>query len=280
MKACVCSEGTLDGGSLQTDASTLSTILVSDAGGVRTITLNRPERRNALTPEMQMELTSALEDAAASPSTRVVVLAGAGSAFCGGLDLSVLQSMSGKMAAELEADAQRLSRMFRTLFELPLPTIAMVHGHAIAGGTGLATFTDFTYAVPEAKFGFTECKIGFVPALVSAYLRLQVGDKRARDLLLTARLFSAEEALTMGLVNEVVAPELLAAKVRSIAETLLANSPSSLRATKALLTEYTRPWLDSALQSAMKTNAEARQTPDFAEGVAAFLEKRRPNWSR
>ncbi len=255
-----------------------STILTSEVDGVMTIALNRPDRRNALTPEMQSELTAALEDAVESASTRIVVLTGAGSAFCGGLDLSVLKAMKGKDAAELEADAQRLSRMFRTLFELPLPTIAAVNGHAIAGGTGLALFTDFTLAVPEAKFGFTECRIGFVPALVSAYLRLQVGDKRCRDLLLTARLFSADEACAMGLVNAVVPPEALQQQVKALADTLLANSPSSLRATKALLAKQNSPWLDNALQHAMEANAQARQTPDFEEGVAAFLEKRKPVW--
>jgi methylglutaconyl-CoA hydratase len=264
---------------MEADTAGSSSILVAEVEGVRTITLNRPERRNALTPQMQTELIDALEAASVSGTTRVVVLTGAGSAFCGGLDLAVLQGMAGKPAADFEADAQRLSRMFRTLYELPLPTIAAVNGHAIAGGTGLATFTDFTIAVPEAKFGFTECKIGFVPALVSAYLRLQVGDKRARDLLLTGRLFSADEAQSMGLVNEVVAPESLAGRVNALADTLIANSPSSLRATKAMLAKQNALWLDNALHHAMEANAQARQTADFREGVAAFLEKRKPNWT-
>lgn len=254
------------------------TVLVSEVGGVRTLTLNRPERRNALTPQMQSELTAALEASAASATTRVVVLTGAGSAFCGGLDLAVLQAMSGKSSSELDADAQRLSAMFRTLFDLPLPTVAAVNGHAIAGGTGLALFADFTLAVPDAKFGFTECKIGFVPALVSAYLRLQVGDKRARDLLLTGRLFSAAEALSMGLINEVVPVEALSERVSVCASTLIANSPSSLRATKQLLSQQNKRWLDDALHHAMEANARARETQDFTEGVAAFLEKRRPLW--
>ena len=185
----------------------------------------------------------------------------------------------GKDEAELEADALRLSRMFRTLYELPLPTIAAVNGHAIAGGSGLALFTDFTLAVRAAKLGFTECRIGFVPALVSAYLRLQAGDKRSRDLLLTARLFSAEEAHEMGLVNEVVEPEALAERVQALADLLRANSPSSLRATKGLLAKQNSGWLDQALQHAMEANAQARQTADFREGVAAFLEKRTPKWN-
>ena len=167
------------------------TILVTEEDGIKTIMLNRPERRNAMTPEMQDELIAALEKAATGHS-RVVVLAGAGQAFCAGLDMVHLQSMADKSQAEHVADAERTSRLFRMLYELPKPTIAMVHGAAIAGGTGLAGICDFTLAAPGVKFGFTEVKIGFVPALVSAFLTLQIGDKRARGLLLTGRLFQSD----------------------------------------------------------------------------------------
>ena len=159
-----------------------TTILVTEVDGVRTITLNRPERRNAMTPEMQNELIEAMQEAAAG-DCRVVVFAGAGDAFCSGLDLSSLQGMNDKSAMEHTTDAERIARLLRTLYELPKPTIAAVHGPAIAGGTGLATICDFTLAVPGAKFGYTEVRIGFVPALVSAFLTLQIGDKRSRDLL-------------------------------------------------------------------------------------------------
>jgi methylglutaconyl-CoA hydratase len=254
-------------------------ILIHDADGIRTITLNRPERRNALTPAMQNELIRAMDDAAASASIRLIILTGAGESFCAGLDLSALQTMADKSALEHSEDAHRISRMFRTLFELPLPTIALVNGHAIAGGTGLATLCDFTFAVPSTKFGYTEAKIGFVPAVVSAYLALQVGDKRARDLLLTGRLFSAEEALAIGLVTEVVPADEIATRVQAQAATLLANSPASLRATKLLLAAQNRAWLDRALDLAIQANAESRQTADFREGITAFLEKRRPVWA-
>jgi methylglutaconyl-CoA hydratase len=253
------------------------TIIVEDASGVRTITLNRPERRNALTPEMQEELIVAFEDAGAS-DCRVVVLRGAGESFCSGLDLSSLQAMVGKSAAEHEADARRVARMFCALYELPKPTIAAVQGAAMAGGAGLATICDFTLATEGAKFGYTEARIGFVPALVSAYLVLQVGEKRARDLLLTARVFDAAEAMRLGLVNEVVEAAELDERVRVLAGTLMANSPESMRATKRLLAEQNRAWLDAAVELSMKANAEARETDDFREGVAAFLEKRRPVW--
>ena len=254
------------------------TIVVEESGWVRTIRLNRPERRNAMTPAMQVELIAAFEDAATS-TCRVVVLEGAGESFCSGLDLSVLQGAKEKTAAEHREDAERIARLFRTLYELPKATIAAVHGAAVAGGTGLATICDFTLATPAAKFGYTEVRIGFVPAVVSAYAVLQIGEKRARDLLLTGRLFDAAEGYRVGLVNEVVAAEELGARVRALAETLSTNSPESVRATKRLLAAQSKNWLDAAIALAMEANASARETADFYEGVTAFLEKRKPAWS-
>ncbi len=256
-----------------------TTIQVADDGPIRTITLHRPERRNAMTPAMQTELLSAFEETAAS-SCRVLVLAGAGDAFCAGLDLSALDKTQDTTSSDHRAEAERIARLFLALYELPMPTIAAVHGAAIAGGSGLALICDFTLATPVARFGFTEVRIGFVPALVSAYLALQLGDKRSRDLLLTGRIFDAEEALRLGLVNEIVPRENLALRVQSLAEILLANSPQSLAATKRLMTDQHRTWLDAAIVAAIEANAQARNTADFREGVAAFLEKRKPVWNR
>lgn len=255
------------------------TILVAENEGVRTITLNRPERRNAMSPEMQLELIAAMEKAAAG-SARVIVLRGAGEVFCSGLDLSALQSMNENSAADHRANAERVAKLFRTLYELPRPTIAAVHGAAIAGGTGLATLCDFTLATPSAKFGYTEARIGFVPAIVSAYLTLQIGDKRGRDLLLTGRFFDAAEAYRLGLVNEIVEPDGLDERVTTLAKTLAANSPESQAATKRLLAAQNKAWLDAAVAHAMEANARSRETADFLEGVAAFLEKRKPTWTK
>lgn len=255
------------------------TIVVSDSGPVRTITLHRPERRNAMTPEMQMELISALEEVASS-NYRVLVLAGAGQAFCAGLDLSALQAMQDKGAAEHRVDAERIARLFLSLYELPIPTIAAVDGAAIAGGAGLAFICDFTLATPAAKFGFTEVRIGFVPALVSAFLAVQIGAKKSRDLLLTGRPFDAEEAYRLGLVNEIVAQEKLNERVQALAEVLITNSPQSLAATKLLLAQQNKAWLDAAIAQALKANAVSRDTEDFREGIAAFLEKRKPEWGK
>lgn len=260
-------------------------ILVTDAGPIRTITLNRPESRNALSPAMQFALIDALGEAAAAKSVRVLVLTGAGSAFCAGLDLSALKHVetlrqtSSPGAMELADNTHRFSRILRTIYELPKPTIAAVNGHAIAGGTGIATVCDFTLAVPTAKFGYTEVKIGFVPAVVSVYLSMQVGERRARELLLTGRLFSAEYAHHLGLVTEVVEPAELLARVQALAETLIANSPTSLRDTKALLADQHREWLDHGIELSLAASVESRKTPDFLEGISAFLEKRTPKWT-
>jgi len=156
--------------------------------------------------------------------------------------------------------------------------IAAVNGHALAGGCGIATLCDFTLAVPEAKFGYTEVKIGFLPAIVSVFLTRQIGDKRARDLLLTGRLVEAKEAKELGLVTEIVPADKLMARAGEIAEQLIAASPSSLMRAKRLLTSAAAASVDSDLERAVLENARIRCTPDFQEGLASFLEKRKPVW--
>ncbi len=258
-----------------------TTILVEDKGPIRSLRMNRPESRNAMTPEMQEELIAALEETAQS-DCRVLVLGGLGQAFCAGLDLRVLDRVKNETTAAHRADAERAAKLFRTLYELPIPTIAAVHGAAIAGGAGLAIICDFVVAARTARFGFTEVRLGFVPALVSVFLLLQLGDtKRARDLLLTARIFDADEALEIGLINAVVPPgESLAHRVEELAATLLTNSPQSLAATKQLLAAQNKAHLDAAIRLAIETNARARETADYSEGIAAFLEKRKAVWTK
>jgi methylglutaconyl-CoA hydratase len=165
------------------------------------------------------------------------------------------------------------------LYEFPKPTIAAVNGAAIAGGTGLATMCDFTLAVPEAKFGYTEVRIGFVPAIVSSILVWQVGHKIARDLLLTGRIFDAAKAYRLGLVNEVVEMDQLLKRARELAQQLMENSPTSLQLTKKLINGFISAQLDAQIEQAVEENARIRQTADFHEGVASFLEKRKPRWS-
>lgn len=257
---------------------TYRTIQLTSDGGVATITLNRPEKRNAISFELIDDLLRALGEVAKSDSI-VLILTGAGKAFCSGLDLENLKGLLGKSPEENLKDSETMVRLFRSLYEFPKVTIAAVNGAAIAGGTGLALLCDFTLAVPEAKFGYTEVRIGFVPAIVSTFLLRQVGEKQARDLLLTGRIFKAEEASRMGLVSEIVPAEILMARARELATSLLENSAASLRLTKQLLTDHGRAELDAQIDSAIRANAGIRSTADFREGITSFLEKRKPAWT-
>jgi methylglutaconyl-CoA hydratase len=255
-----------------------STIQVAYDAGIATLTLNRPDKRNAISYELIEELLRAFEEVAKSNSL-VLILTGSGKAFCSGMDLENLKSLIGRSPEQSLKDTQTIARLFRTLYDFPKPTIAAVNGAAIAGGTGLATLCDFTLAVPETKFGYTEVRIGFVPAIVSTFLLRQVGEKIARDLLLTGRLFDAAEAHRIGLVTEIVPPESLMTRAHDLATQLMENSPGSLRYTKRLLSDAARGELDGQIEAAVRENAAIRETPDFHEGVTSFLEKRKPKWS-
>jgi methylglutaconyl-CoA hydratase len=254
------------------------TIELSYDGAVATITLNRPEKRNAISFELIDDLLRALDEVAKSPAL-VLIVTGAGKAFCSGMDLENLKALLGRSPDENIQDSRTMVRLFRTLYEFPKVTIAAVNGAAIAGGTGLALLCDFTLAVPDAKFGYTEVRIGFVPAIVSTFLLRQVGEKQARDLLLTGRLFGAEEAERLGLINEIVEAEKLMPRARELADLLLENSPSSLRATKKLLTEHAHAEIETQIEAAIRENAGIRNTADFREGISSFLEKRKPVWT-
>ena len=252
-------------------------ILTASSNSVRTITLNRPDKRNALSPELIEELAVALGEAETC-ECGVVILTGAGSAFCAGLDLEQLETMSARPPEENRHDSENMARVLRTLYDFPKPVIAAVNGPAIAGGMGLATIADFTLAIPEAKFGYTEVRVGFVPAIVASFLIRQVGEKRARDLLLTGRLIKAHEALQMGLVTQIVTAEELMQTAHALAQSLLQNSPQAMQAVKRLLAKHARRRLDDEIEDAIVANAQQRSTEDFKEGVAAFLHRRRAEW--
>src|SRR5438132_2366648 len=254
------------------------TLALAYDSGTAAITLNRPDKRNALSIQLLEELLTALDEVEKSDA-QVGILTGAGKAFCAGMDLDELKSLTGKSHAENVEDSRRMVRIFRRLYDFPKPTIAAVNGAAIAGGTGLATMCDFTLAAPEAKFGYTEVRIGFVPAIVSSILVWQVGHKIARDLLLTGRIFEATEGHRLGLVNEVVPAEQLMGRARELATQLMEKSPASLRMTKKLINSYIADALDRQIESAVQENAAIRQTQDFQEGVGSFLEKRKQRWS-
>lgn len=256
-----------------------STLKLEFEAEFATITLNRPEKRNAISAAMIQELLAALDEVEASP-TRAVILTGAGKAFCSGMDLDALAAIAQQSPEQNLEDSRRTARMFRRLWSCPKPLIAAVNGPAIAGGCGLATLCDFTLAVPEAKFGYSEVRIGFVPGIVSVFLTRQIGEKRARDLLLSGRIVDAAEAHRMGLVTEVVPPDRLMSAARELAGNLAGASPMSLARTKQLLCSYALEEIDRELERAIEENARIRSTADFREGVASFLEKRKPVWQR
>jgi methylglutaconyl-CoA hydratase len=254
-----------------------TTIQLAIDSNVATVTLNRPDKRNAISYELIADLLAALDEIAKS-SAHVLILTGAGKAFCSGMDLENLKALTGRTPEQGLKDSETMARLFRSLYDFPKPTIAAVNGAAIAGGCGLATLCDFTLAVPEAKFGYTEVRIGFVPAIVSTFLLRQIGEKHARDLLLTGRIIDTAEAHRIGLINEAVAPEKLMPRALELAAQLMENSPASLISTKRLLSDHACNELDKQIQAAIRENAGIRSTPDYREGISSFLEKRKPQW--
>jgi methylglutaconyl-CoA hydratase len=253
------------------------TLLLEITGNVATITLNRPDKRNAISTQMMAELQTALDEIEKSHA-RVGIVTGAGKAFCAGMDLEMLACIAKQSPAENQEDSRRIAKMLRRIWSFPRPLIAAVNGPAFAGGCGIATLCDFTLAAPEAKFGYTEVKIGFLPAIVSVFLTRQIGEKRSRDLLLTGRIIEAAEAKEFGLVSEIVPAEKLMERAHELANVLIAASPSSLARSKHLLVSSAAADVDHDLERAILENARIRCTPDFQEGVASFLEKRKPVW--
>lgn len=255
------------------------TVILQTESDLALLTLNRPEKRNALSPELIADILEALDTIEHGPS-RVAILTGSGQAFCAGMDLAALRKLADQTPAENMADARRTLGLFQRVWSFPKPLIAAVNGAAVAGGCGLATLCDITIASTEAKFGYTEVRIGFMPALISAFLQLQVGEKVARELLLTGRIFGAAEAHKLGLVNRVVPAEQLIPAAREIAAELMQNSPESLRLTKRLLVRVDEDELNRRLALGVAESVAIRETAELREGLNAFLEKRKPSWSR
>lgn len=254
------------------------TLQFDTAGELATVTLNRPEKRNAISTKMIEDLLAVLNELETGPA-RVGIITGAGKAFCAGMDLDGLRAIATQSPEENVEDSRRMAKMFYRIFSFPKPLISAVNGAAIAGGCGIATLADFTLAVPQAKFGCTEVKIGFIPALVSVFLRRQVGDKVARDLLLSGRLIEAQEAHRLGLVSEIFEPDSLMEKARALANDIIAASPTSIKRTKRLLLRSGEAQLQTEIENAIHENADIRSTDDFREGLTSFLEKRPPKWT-
>lgn len=246
---------------------------------VATIALNRPEKRNALNGLLVAELREAFRAAAADDAVKVVVLKGNGEAFCAGADLEYLQQLQQNTYDENLTDSRELMQLFREIYELDKIVIAQVEGHAVAGGCGLVTLCDLSYAVPSALLGYTEVKIGFIPALVAVFLVRKIGEGRSRELLLTGKLVTAEKAAADGLITGVIPAGEIAAHVAKVATSLCTEaSANSLKVTKKLIGTVLDLPLQDGLLRAATLNAATRGHEDCKRGIAAFLNKEKLIW--
>lgn len=257
----------------------MSLVTYTVAERVGTVTMNRPEKRNALNQEMVNALKQAFTKAASDPEAKVIVLRAQGEAFCAGADLGYLQQLQMFSFEENLADSRNLMELYHLIYTIPKVVIACVEGHALAGGSGLVTVCDIAYSVPEAKFGYTEVRIGFIPALVSTFLIRKIGEGKARDLLFTGRIILAAEAASLGMISRVVPKETMDAELKVLTGQLLTSaSAQSLAATKRLLEQVQDRPLREALELAARENAAARGSDDCKRGIAAFLEKKELHW--
>ena len=251
-----------------------STVLYSVDGGVARLTLNRPEKRNALNEELIAALKDALRRANDEAEVRVAIVSGVGEDFCSGADLAALQKISTATVAENLADARSLMELFLLIRAVRVPVIAAVRGRALAGGCGLALACDMVLASRSARFGFPEVRIGFVPAMVMAILRLNTSEKRAFELLTLGTEISADEALTYGLVNRILDEEAFDDELDVFAHQFERVSSSALSLSKRLLYETHAMTFKDALESGVDINVVARMSEDFRLGIEGFLKKR------
>ena len=249
-------------------------LVEKQSGHTTLVTLNRPERRNALTIELMTELIAAIEGANADETQRVLILRGAGKAFCTGLDLQEVGETE-----KAQESAGLVAKTLLALSQTRLVTIAAVHGAAVAGGAGLMSACDFAVAAEKTKFGYPEAKRGLVAGLVMTFLRRQLRERDIRELLLTGELIEAERAREIGLINRVVPPNELEAEVEKLVQSILQNAPGALANSKRLLEQLWSTSIKQDLEHSLAHHLQARGSAEMKEGVAAFLEKRPPSWS-
>lgn len=256
------------------------TILIQRAGGVATVTLNRPDRHNAFDDALIAALTQVLRELDADDSVTVVVLAGAGKSFSAGADLNWMRRMADYGREENLADAEALAALMETLNGLDKPTIARVQGAAFGGGVGLVACCDIAIAADTASFCLSEVRLGLIPAVISPYVVTAIGERAARRYFVTAERFDAREAHRLGLVHEVVPAAGLDARVDALLAQLRQNGPRAMAAAKDLAHAVSRgPIVPEMIRDTARRIAEIRSSAEGREGVAAFLEKRRPRWS-
>jgi methylglutaconyl-CoA hydratase len=254
-------------------------LTITDQGAIRTITLSRPDVRNAFNDEVIAELKAAFTDAGQSADVRCVVLAAEGTAFCAGADLNWMRRMADYTRDENLADAGQLAAMLRAIYECPKPTIARVQGDVFAGGVGLVAACDMAVSVDAATYCLSEVKLGLIPATISPYVIRAMGARASHRYFLTAERFSAAEAHRIGLVHEVVAADALDAKVTELTSALVSASPNAVRACKRLVQDVAEREIDDALVAHTVAGiADIRSSAEGKEGVQSFLQKRKPSW--
>lgn len=254
----------------------MQTLKTSTVGWVQTITLNRPESKNAFNETMIAELREVFS--AIPDGVRAVVLTGEGGAFCAGADVNWMRDSAKRSETENRDDAARMEAMFRAIDECPAPVIGRINGVALGGGMGLVACCDIAVSADTAQFGFTEVRLGIVPAVISPYSVAKIGPGIARRYFLTGELFSAEEARAIGLVHEVVAESSLNENVSRLTDALSKNGPRAVRTAKHLIREVVRMNRDEARAHTIATIARVRTSPEGQDGLSAFLERRKPGW--
>jgi len=249
-------------------------ILTSTENTILTVTLNRPEKRNALNDALVNSLKDALREADKDAELRAILIKGAGRDFCSGADLSALQKISESSVLENLADAENLLELFALIRKIKIPVVAAVHGKALAGGCGLATACDLVLAARSARFGYPEVKIGFVPAMVMAILRRNLSEKRSFELITQGFDFSADEAERIGLINRVFDDETFAENVKNYVSVYEKVSRSAVVLSKKLLYQMDGMPFETALETGAEVNTIARLTEDCQRGIARFLDKK------
>jgi methylglutaconyl-CoA hydratase len=257
----------------------MNALTTTDQGALRTLTLSRPDVRNAFNDEVIAELKAAFIDAGQAAEVRCVVLAAEGPAFCAGADLNWMRRMADYTRDENLADAGQLAAMLRAIYECPKPTIARVQGDVFAGGVGLVAACDMAVSVDTATYCLSEVRLGLIPATISPYVIRAMGARAAHRYFLTAERFSAAEAHRIGLVHEVVAADALDAKVAELTHALVSASPNAVRACKRLVQDVAEREIDDALVALTVAGiADIRASAEGKEGVQSFLQKRKPSW--
>ena len=251
----------------------MSVVLSTTENAIRTLTLNRPDKRNALNDELIAALKDALREPDVDESLRCIVIRGAGKDFCSGADLSALQKIAAASFEENVEDARSLAELFELIRKVRVPVIAAVHGRALAGGCGLATACDIVLATDTARFGYPEVKIGFVPAMVAAILRRNLGEKKSFELLTRGFEYSAAEAFQLGLVNQLFPEENFDTATNEYASAYTKVSASAVAMTKRLIYDIDAQDFSESIEQGVQVNAKARMTDDCKKGIARFLEK-------